>query len=457
MEKITISFPGALLWGTATSAFQIEGASHADGKGPSIWDEFCSLPGRILDGGNGQVACDHYHRFREDVELMARLGLDAYRFSVSWPRVMPTGRQPTNPAGLDFYDRLVDALVAANIQPMVTLYHWDLPQALQRDLGGWVHDDLPHLFADYAEVMFDRLGDRVRLWITINEPWCVVDGGYFNGVHAPGIRNREQGYRAGHNLLRAHAYAVQRFRQRASNPGQISLAINTHYAFPETDSPEDVAAAQRSMIGMAGWFADPIYFGDYPREMRERLGSLLPAFSADDTALLTRSIDYFSLNYYLSQTIRHAPGASPMDCADVPQEHLPHTEMGWAVVPEGLHLLLNWLSGRYPGLPFYITENGAAMADQPDETGKVDDPKRIDYFEKHLSAAAQAMADGVDLRGYFAWSLLDNFEWSYGCTKRFGLVYTDFNTQKRTIKSSGDWYANLIRRCKDEHPASARM
>lgn len=442
---MTETFPADFLWGAATSAFQIEGAAAADGKGPSIWDAFTHTPGKTAHGDSGDVACDHYHRFREDIDLMRELGLGAYRFSISWPRVLPQGRGPVNASGLDFYDRLVDGLQAAGIEPFVTLYHWDLPAALQTELGGWLHPDLPNIFADYAGVIFERLADRVRFWVTINEPWCVVEAGYFTGVHAPGIKDRDQGYVAGHNLLRAHAYATARYRASGNPAGAISLAVNSSYCYPASDAREDVEAAERAMLIFGGWFADPAHFGDYPAVMRERLGSQLPEFSAEDRALLTGSMDYLALNYYTSDVVKFAPGVVPMEIETVAQADRAHTDTGWPIVPEGLHRLLHWLSLRYPGRAIYITENGVALPDEPDAEGFVNDQGRIRYLRDHLAAVRAARADKIDLRGYLVWSLLDNLEWSAGFSKRFGLIRCDFDTLKRTIKASGRWYADVIR------------
>ncbi len=434
------------LWGAATSAYQIEGASQEDGKGPSIWDVFCAKTGATTRGETGETACDHYHRYREDVELMKRLNLGAYRFSVSWPRVMPAGRGAVNSRGLDFYDRLVDALCAAGIEPFVTLYHWDLPQVLQDELGGWVCRDMAMIFSDYAGVVYDRLGDRVRNWCTINEPWVVVKAGYMDGVHAPGIRDEQAGYWAGHNLLRAHAYAAARYRNHRYGNGQISFALNTSYSYPASGSAADVAAAERAMMNFAGWFAQPVYDGDYPALLRERLGPLLPEFTYEDQQLLRGSMDTIALNYYTSDVVRHATGAGPMETELVSQPDVLRTAMDWPIVPEGLHRLLHWLSDHYPGLPIYITENGAAFGDRAVENGFVDDQDRISYLREHMTAMEQARSEGVDVRGYFVWSLMDNLEWAAGFDKRFGLVRCDFKTQKRTIKASGEWYAGWISR-----------
>ncbi len=439
-----LAFPPGLLWGAATAAFQVEGAPDADGKGPSTWDLFCDTPGKVVNNDSGRIACDHYHRWREDVEHMRGLGLQAYRLSVSWPRVMPSGRGAVNPRGLDFYERLIDALNAAGIEPFVTLYHWDLPLALERELGGWLGVDTPRYFADYAQHVFDRLGDRVRFWLTLNEPWVVVDAGYFHGVHPPGLRDTALGYRAGHNLLRAHAYAVARYRAGQRAAGKISFALNSAFSFPASERAADVDAAERSVQNFAGWFADPPYHGDYPPLLRERLGELLPQFSAEDSRLLRGSMDYIALNYYTSDVVRHAPGCGPMECEKIPLPDVPRTQMDWPILPEGFKRLMLWLNARYPGLPMYITENGAACADAADASGRIDDQDRIAYLQSHFSAAAEALRAGVDLRGYLIWSLIDNLEWSQGFSKKFGLLHCDRNTLARSYKASAHWYKAWI-------------
>jgi beta-galactosidase len=442
-------FPNNFLWGAATSAFQIEGAAAQHGKAPSIWDDFCATPDRVAGSATGNVTCDHYHLWRQDVDLLRQLNLHAYRFSVSWPRVLPQGRGTVNETGLAFYSRLVDALLEAGIQPCVTAYHWDLPAALQAELGGWAHPDLPRLFADYAGLLYDRLGDRVRLWITINEPWCVAVNGYIQACHPPGVHDEPLGYRVGHNLLRAHAYAAARYRSARHNHGAVGLALNTTFSYPATDSPADHAAAERAMLGFGGWFGDPVVMGDYPEVLRVRLGDQLPAFSEDDSRLLQDSSDFIGLNYYTSDCVRHAPRQGPLETEILKQPDRPHTTMGWPIVPDGLRRLLLWLHDRYPGKPIYITENGAAFDDKVGPDGRVDDQPRIDYLRDHIAAAAAARAAGVELRGYFVWSLLDNLEWAEGFSKRFGLIRCDFATRKRTIKASGRWYANWIA---DLHP-----
>jgi len=438
-----VSFPNDFLWGAATAAYQIEGGAAADGKGPSVWDVFSATPGKIRNGDRGDVACDHYHRWADDVSLMQQLGLRGYRFSISWPRVRPQGRGADNPAGWDFYDRLVDALLAVGITPMVTLYHWDLPAALQMELGGWGHADVARHFADYAQAAFARLGDRVPWWITLNEPWCAAVLGHVDGCHAPGSRDEALGYRVAHNLLRAHALAVAAYRASPAAGGAISMALNMNYAYPATDTPADRDAAERAMVTFGGWFGDPAVRGDYPAEMRTRLGGLLPEFTAEETRLLRGSLDYLALNHYTSDRVRHAPGRGRFDLETI-RPDAPRTHMDWPIVPDGLRQVLHWFARRYPGLPLYITENGAAFEDPAPAGGGVADPQRVAYLREHFLAAGRAREEGVDLRGYFVWSLMDNFEWAEGFAKRFGLIACDYATQRRTIKDSGRWYADVI-------------
>jgi beta-glucosidase len=442
MSDLRRRFPSDFRWGAATSAFQIEGASTAAGKGPSTWDVWESIPGRIRGRDRGASACDHYHRYRQDVALMQALNLNAYRFSVNWARVLPAGRATVNAAGLDFYDRLVDELLAAGIAPLITLYHWDLPAALQFELNGWLSEDLPEVFADYGEVLFRRLGDRVQQWVTLNEPWVSVTAGYFAGLHPPGVQDRRLGYLAGHQLLRAHAAAVERYR--GMNPkGRIGLAINSTFAYPFEDGAEDAAAAERALLDFAGWFADPPVFGDYPEALRAAYGDLLPPFSEADMRRLRNSVDFFGINYYFSDIVRHDAEAGPLAYRrDRPAERVV-TVTDWPVIPEGLTALLRWFHDRY-GLPLAVTENGAAFADQPNAEDFVQDDDRRDYLEQHLAACAEALAAGVALNGYYVWSLLDNLEWSEGFSKRFGIVRCDFATQRRTVKASGRWYAEFI-------------
>ncbi|NMQ18460.1 beta-glucosidase [Candidatus Competibacter phosphatis] len=442
MPDHSTAFPPDFLWGAATSAYQIEGSPLADGAGPSIWHEFAHTPGRTRDGDTGDLACDHYRRYRDDVALMGGLGLNAYRFSVSWSRVVPEGRGRVNPQGLDFYQRLVDALLEQGIQPMLTLYHWDLPATLDRR-GGWLNPDSAGWFADYAQVLFRALDDRVRLWVTLNEPWVVVDGGYLHGVLAPGLRNPFAAPHAAHNLLRAHAAATQAYR--AVGRHRIGLVVNLEPKYPATETAEDLAATMRADAYWNRQYLDPVFLGSYPPELAEIFGTAWPAFAAADLDALRQPPDFLGINYYSRQVVRHDPRDWPLAAARVRQARQTHTGLDWEVYPQGLTDILQWVAGRYGPLPLYITENGAAFYDPPQADGAVDDPLRRRYLHDHLRAARVALATGVDLRGYFAWSLLDNFEWAHGYSQRFGLIHVDYATQRRTVKASGKWYAEIVR------------
>ncbi len=435
-------FPTDFLWGAATSAYQIEGSPLADGAGPSIWHEFAHTPSRVRNGDTGDVACDHYHRYRDDVALMAELGLNAYRFSVSWSRVLPTGRGPLNPRGLDFYQRLVDALLERGIEPMLTLYHWDLPAALDR-LGGWLNPDSAHWFADYAQVLFRALDDRVKLWVTLNEPWVVVDGGYLHGVLAPGQRNPYAAPLAAHQLLRAHAAATQCYR--AEGRHQIGLVVNLEPKYPATETVADLDATMRADAYWNRYYLDPVFLGGYPPELADIFGPAWPDFTADDLDALRQPPDFLGINYYSRQVVRHDPSDWPLAAARVRQPRNTHTTLDWEVYPQGLTDILEWVASRYGPLPLYITENGAAFYDPPQAEGPIADPLRQRYLHDHLRAALAALRQGVDLRGYFAWSLLDNFEWGHGFTPRFGLIHVDYATQQRTCKASARFYAEVIR------------
>ena len=440
----SLCFPPGFLWGAATSAYQVEGSPLADGAGPSIWDVFTATPGKTSNGDTGDVACDHYRRYREDVALMRELGLSAYRFSISWSRVIPAGRGQVNRAGLDFYERLVDALLEAGIAPLVTLYHWDLPAALD-DRGGWLNPDIADEFGDYAAVMIRALDDRVKLWATLNEPWVVTDGGYLHGALAPGHENLFEAPIASHNLLRAHAAAVSAYRALGKNA--IGLVVNLEPKYPATEAAEDLAATARADAYMNRQYLDPVFFGRYPAELREIFGAAWPDFPAAELEAIHQPIDFLGINYYTRNVTRHDPANWPVNAGAVRQPRATYTETGWEVFPRGLTDTLLWVKERYGALPLYITENGAAFFDPPVAAGeRVEDPLRVDYFRRHLAAAQAAIEAGVDLRGYFAWSLLDNFEWSLGYSKRFGIVHVDFETQKRTLKASARFYAEVIAR-----------
>jgi beta-glucosidase len=436
-------FPAGFLWGAATSAYQVEGASLADGAGPSNWYRFSHEPGRTKLGHTGDIACDHYHRYREDVRLMHQLGLQSYRFSISWSRVLPTGRGAANAKGLDFYARLVDELLAHDIKPNVTLFHWDLPLALQ-ERGGWLQRDCAGWFADYATLMYRTLGDRVPLWSTLNEPWVVVDAGYVHGVHAPGLRAAGNGPIAAHNLLRGHGLAVQAFR--AEHNGEIGIVVNLEPKYPASENPEDIAAAERSDAYWNRQFLDPVLTGRYPELLADVYGDHWPDHVPQDLELIHQPIDFVGINYYKRGVIRNDASVIPARDGYVRQPQHVHTALDWEVYPPGLTRMLELLKERYGDIPLYITENGAAF-DDPDVSadGVVQDAQRIDYLHQHLLAARDAIQRGVNLRGYYVWSLFDNFEWSEGYTKRFGIVHVDFQTLARTPKSSARFYADVVR------------
>ncbi|MDQ6892982.1 MAG: GH1 family beta-glucosidase [Acidobacteriota bacterium] len=438
-------FPSGFVWGAATSAYQIEGSPLADGAGPSIWHRFSHTPGLVREDENGDVACDHYRLWKSDVALMRDLELTAYRFSISWSRILPEGTGRVNQTGLDFYRRLVDGLRDAGIQPFATLYHWDLPAALD-DRGGWCNRDVAGWFSDYAEIAFRALDDRVESWATLNEPWVVSDGGYLAGALAPGHRNRFAAPLVSHNLLRAHGAAVGSYRAWSPRPA-IGIVINIEPKYPATKSAEDAAATRRSDAYMNRQFLDPIFLGCYPDELPEIYQDAWPHFPDSDFDAIRAPIDFLGINYYTRGVMRHDPSEWFLRAAHAPQRRAVRTETNWEVFPRGLTDTLLWVTERYGRPPIYVTENGAAFYDPPqiDEEGTPEDPLRVAYFREHLRAAREAIAAGADLRGYFAWSLLDNYEWSHGYSKRFGIVHVDYATQKRTPKASARFYSEVIR------------
>jgi beta-glucosidase len=436
-------FPPGFLWGASTSAYQIEGSPLADGAGPNIWQRFAHSPGRTNNGETGDVACDHYRRWKDDVALMRGLGLQAYRFSISWSRVFPKGTGAINARGLDFYDNLVDALLENDIRPNDTLYHWDLPAALD-DRGGWLNPDIADWFGEYADAVFKRLGDRVPMFATLNEPWVVTDGGYLHGALAPGHRNLFEAPIASHNLMRAHGRGVQVYRA-GSYPGQIGIVVNLEPKDPATDSKSDAAAANRGDAYMNRQYLDPIFKKSYPDEMRDIFGEAWPEFPREDFDLIAQPIDFLGINYYTRGVVRDDPTALPVRIAYVRQPEHAYTETGWEVYPAALTRTLLWVTERYGKLALYVTENGAALYDPPHAVdGAVHDPLRVWYFREHLKAAHDAIRGGADLRGYYAWSLLDNYEWSLGYSKRFGIVHVDYETQVRTPKDSARYYSRII-------------
>jgi len=448
--------PPAFTWGVATSAYQIEGAVAEDGRTPSIWDTFSRKPGAVRDADNGDVACDHYHRMPQDVALIKSLGVDAYRFSVAWPRVQPGGRGPANPAGLAFYDRLVDELLAAGVDPWVTLYHWDLPQELE-DAGGWPNRDTAYRFADYAMLVFDRLQDRVESFSTLNEPWCSAWLGYEAGVHAPGRRDFDAAMAAVHHLLLGHGLATSRMRARQTREHAYGITLNMGTADPATDSAPDRDAARRADGMGTRIYLDPLRYGRYPADIVADLAARGSAFPVHDGDLeiISTPFDVLGVNFYFGQNFAgtdadgntHDALGQPVVRSILPDA--PRTAMNWPITPERFTRLLVRLQQDY-GVPMVVTENGAAFDDRPDDSGYVRDDDRTEYLASHIAAVAAARAQGADVRGYFAWSLMDNFEWAEGYAKRFGIVHVDYATQKRTPKQSALWLRDSIAHLRSE-------
>lgn len=397
----------------------------------------------VLNGDTGDIACDHYRRYRQDIALMREMGMQAYRFSVSWSRIFPEGKGRINSPGLDHYERLVDALLEAGIEPLCTLYHWDLPAALN-DLGGWVNRDVAHWFADYASAMFARLDGRVKSWATLNEPWVVTDGGYLHGALAPGHKDFFETPIASHNLMRSHGAAVQAYRAQGAH--KIGIVVNIEPKYRASDAPKDIAATARADAYMNRQYLDPIFFGSYPKELAEIFGEAWPSWPQEDFALISQPIDWLGVNYYTRAVTEYDESQWPLKARAVKQPDALYTETGWEVYPQGLTDTLVWLKQTYGNLPIYVTENGSCFSDPAVAAeGQIHDPQRIAYLNTHVRACSDAIRQGVDLRGYMAWSLLDNLEWSLGYSKRFGIVHVDFATQRRTIKESGKVYAEIAR------------
>jgi beta-glucosidase len=451
-QPAALSFPDGFVWGAATAAYQIEGAANEDGRGPSIWDTFSRTPGKVFAGHTGDVACDHYHRYADDVALMAGLGLASYRFSISWPRIQPDGTGPVNTRGLDFYDRLTDELIGQGIDPVVTLYHWDLPQALEAR-GGWTVRETAEAFAEYAQIVYGRLGDRVKTWTTLNEPWCSAYLGYASGRHAPGITDPASAFKAVHHLLLGHGLAATALR--AAGAQTVSITLNPAAVLPLDPANSADLDAARIVDGLHNRiFLDPMLKGEYPADMLAHMERFtdLDFIRDGDTALIKAPIDVLGVNFYQPTYVSARPG-EPGSAESPGTEGIafrkpvgPVTDMNWQIEPAGLTRLLERLHTDY-GVPLMITENGAAYPDGPSgETGAVHDTNRIEYLDGHLRACHDAISHGVDLRGYFVWSLLDNFEWSEGYAKRFGIVHVDYATQSRLPKDSARWYADVIRR-----------
>lgn len=460
-----LEFPSDFLFGSATASYQIEGAVREDGRGPSIWDTFSHTPGKVVNGDTGDVADDHYHRVESDLDLMAELGLESYRFSIAWPRIQAEGTGSPNDRGLAFYGRLVDGLLERGIRPIATLYHWDLPQALE-DTGGWTNRDTAYRFADYAHHVGEALGDRVSMWTTLNEPWCSAYLGYGSGVHAPGVTNGRAALTAVHHLNLAHGLGLTALRSSVTRPEtEYSATLNLHMirGDEEADADSQTEAVRRIDALANRAFTGPMLRGAYPQDLLDDTASVTDwqFVRPGDLELIHQPIDVLGVNYYSTVTVKMWDGVSPRSTADghgksagspwpgsteveFVQQAGPYTAMGWNIAPDGLEQLLVDLHGQFPTLPLMITENGAAVDGDEVVDGRVRDPERVDYLRRHVTAAHRAMQRGVDLRGYQVWSLLDNFEWAYGYTKRFGIVYVDYETQERTLKDSALWYRELI-------------
>lgn len=438
-----VQFPEHFRWGVGTYSYQVEGAANDDGRGESIWDRFCATPGNILNGDSGLVACDHYHRYPEDIRLMQELGVHIYNFSIAWPRILPAGRGKVNAPGLDFYDRLVDTLLEAGIEPFATLYHWDLPQALQDELGGWANRETAYAFAEYVDIVSRHFGDRVHNWLTLNEPAVTAFEGHEEGIHAPGIRDARTAWQTSHHFLLAHGLAVPIVRANGDARTRVGITLNFTQLDPATATPQDQAAARFMDGKLHRWFLDPIFRGTYPADVLAQLGDLAPRTEPGDAEIIARPLDFLGANYYTRYLIQHSNDTVD-EFPSVPVEGTEHTAMDWEVYPRGIYNMLVRLHREYAIPQIYVVENGAAFADTVKADGSIDDPRRINYLREHLLQVHQAITEGVPLAGYSAWSLIDNFEWSLGYSMRFGLIYVDYPTQQRTIKASGYWYRDVI-------------
>ncbi len=439
-----IQFNKDFKWGAATAAYQIEGAYNKDGRGLSIWDTFSHTKNNVLNNDTGDEACDHYNKYEEDIELMKAMGLETYRFSIAWPRIFPKGTGEINERGLEFYDNLIDSLVAAGIEPAITLYHWDLPQALQ-DQGGWENRLTVEAFVNYAEVVFNAFGDKVNTWITHNEPFVVAFHGNSSGDHAPGIKDHETALKVAHNLLVSHGLVVQKFREMSIS-GDIGLTLNLTTAYPLTTSKDDQEAAELYEAYYNGWFLDPIFKGKYPKKLlkiyEEKYGHI--DYLKEDMEIIKESIDFLGINYYSRGLVEKDESADFFGIKTIKPDTSDYTAMNWEIYPEGLYDLLVNISENYTKLPLYITENGAAFNDEI-VNGEVNDRDRVNYLKGHFKAAYNAIKDGVNLERYYVWSLMDNFEWAFGYSKRFGIIYVDYTTKERTLKKSAHWYKKVIK------------
>jgi beta-glucosidase len=436
------TFPENFLWGAATASYQIEGAVFEGGRGATVWDVFSDTPGKVKNGDSGEVACDHYHRYPEDIVIMKQMGLHAYRFSVAWARILPEGTGAINPAGLEFYDKLVDTLLANGIRPFATLYHWDLPQVLE-DKGGWANRDIVEWFGEYTQAITKRLGDRVKDWMTLNEPWVFTYLGYAVGVHAPGHHDLNLYLKASHHSIMAHARAMSIIRANVPD-AEAGIVLNPAWADPHTNSLQDQFAVQRQLSFQNRWWLHPLYKGEYPADMTAIYGERLNFVQPNDfDELKANPTDFLGVNFYTRQVVKAAPYSENELKLDTVRQNREHTEMDWEVSPEAIYKVLEHIHTEYAPPKFYITENGAAFNDVL-EGDAVHDPRRVAFYQQYLANCHRAIEDGIPLKGYFAWSLLDNFEWAEGYGKRFGLVYVDYLTQRRIVKDTGKWYTQTI-------------
>jgi beta-glucosidase len=437
-----VIFPEKFLWGSATASYQIEGGWNAEGKGASIWDTFTHQTGKIFENQNADVTCDHYHLWKEDIKLMKQLGLKAYRFSTSWSRVLPEGVGNVNQAGLDFYDRLVDELVKNEIEPFLTLYHWDLPQSLQ-DKGGWANRDIANWFVEYTALMVEKFSDRVKYWATLNEPMIVVGAGHLFGEHAPGIQDINATLATAHHLLLSHGKAVDIIRNNSRGKTEVGIVLSLSAIQPASKKEEDQLAAKKADSFINRTMLDPIFRGEYPEDLVLQLGGLFPAIESEDMKIISTPLDFLGINYYTRNVVFHDPNIPLLEFSEARPEGNPYSQM-WEVYPEGLYEVIDrvWKDSRPEKI--FITENGICVADAPDLDQKVRDPRRIQYIQDHLIQVSKAIKNGIPVNGYFVWSLMDNFEWAYGYNYRFGIIHVDFATQKRLIKDSGWWYKKII-------------
>ncbi len=443
MVRRKLQFPEGFMWGCATAAYQIEGAVNEGGRGESIWDRYSHTPDKVLNGDTGDIACDHYHRYVEDVKLMKDIGINAYRFSIAWSRIIPSGKGLINRKGIDFYNKLIDALLEKDIEPVVTIYHFDLPQALE-DMGGWANRDIAYYFSDYAEVLFKNYGDRVKFWITENEPIC-VSYGYYPGVGwetAPGVKDINKMVSSIHHLLLAHGLAVRKYRESLNGTGKIGIAINIEPVYPNSQNPDDLKSAKLDDAFLNRMFLDPLFYGRYPVELQEIFGRDLE-ISKEDKEIIASPFDFLGVNYYTRKISKYNPNGGFLKSSVVKPKEADYTDMGWEIFPQGLYDILIRIKNEYRNPVIYITESGCAINDKL-ENGKISDLKRIAYLKGHFKMAHKAISDGVKIKGYFVWSLMDNFEWTFGRSKRFGMVYVDYPTQKRIPKESARWYSKVI-------------